>query len=142
MSDYLHGIEINVKTTGAPGMKPIRTAIIGVVGTAKRGDNNKPILLDSFKKAKDIFTYDLKKIESDLVQVEKDLAEITEKLKTANEADKVALKSAKDVFEKQKKELSKQKTEADKEGSESSKRGVTPVFSQNRTYGSVYGSSC
>ena len=27
-------------------------------------------------------------------------------------------------------------------GIKSSKRGVTPVFSQNRTYGSVYGSSC
>ena len=31
---------------------------------------------------------------------------------------------------------------AQKHYKKSSKRGVTPVFSQNRTYGSVYGSSC
>lgn len=58
MSEYLHGLEINLKTTSSPAMKPIRTAVIGVVGTAQKGDFNKPYLLDSFKKAKEYFVID------------------------------------------------------------------------------------
>ena len=44
-SNYLHGVEVDERVDGAPSIAPIKTSVIGIVGTAIQGDNDEPVLL-------------------------------------------------------------------------------------------------
>lgn len=48
---YLHGIKIDVTSDGKREIREARTSVIGIVGTAETGEDNKPVLIESFKKA-------------------------------------------------------------------------------------------
>lgn len=54
-SNYLHGVEVDERVDGAPSIAPIRTSVIGIVGTAVQGEDNEPVLLKTPREAAEAF---------------------------------------------------------------------------------------